>query len=330
MEQPRNNSSKRSKGKAVPVKKKTAPGLSRDEERSINKKRIKRRRKLKKLLALGALALVVICVGVLLALTVFFKIKTVQITGDRVYSDSQITEQSGIELDSSLFSVNEEKLNEILPEKLPYIKNVELTRKLPDTLIVNVYSTRELAAFVSGDGYILVDETGKVLDKDASMLRENVAVVEGVKLKTSDEGKTVALENEKLTSDFITLISTLESSKFNGVTEIILGDDGSFKLLYEDRITIKLGATENLATKLQRAKAAIDKENQINPYSVGVLDLKTEPYAYFKAGEEEEITVLPEYVTDENGEIVTDENGDFMTTSAETEAESEETSQEEA
>lgn len=329
MEQPRNNSSGRSKGKAVPVKKKAAPSLSRDEERSINKKRIKRRRKLKKLSALVALALVVVCVGVLLTLTVFFKIKNVEITGDRVYSDSQIMEQSGIELESSLFSVNEDKLNEILPEELPYIKRVELKRKLPDTLVINVYSTREKAAFVNADGYILVDETGKVLDKNAAMLRENVAVVDGVKLKKSDEGEIVALENEKLTEDFITIVSTLKESKFNGVTEIILDASGEFKLLYEDRITIKLGATENLTAKLKRAKAAIDKENQINPYSVGVLDLKTEPYAYFKAGEEEEFTIAPQYVTDENGKLLTDENGDFMTTSAETEAQSEEDSQQE-
>ena len=33
--------------------------------------------------------------------------------------------------------------------------------------------------------------------------------------------------------------------------------------------------------------AALEKENEINAYSEGTLDLKTEPYVYFKSGSEE-------------------------------------------
>ena len=57
---------------------------------------------------------------------------------------------------------------------------------------------------------------------------------------------------------------------------------------YDDRITIKLGTADNVVVKLKRAMAAIEKENQINSYEEGVLDLRTEPYAYFSPGEETE------------------------------------------
>lgn len=326
MEQPRKNSPKRSQTKIIPPKKKTE-NLSRDEVRSINKKRIRRKRKIKKLVALFLLAFVIICVGVLLALTVFFKINTINIAGSKVYANSQVLEASGIEIGSSLFGVNEDKLNKILPEKLPYIKSVKVVRKLPDTLTVEITATRETAAFISGAGYILVDDTGKVLDKDAQMLRENVAVVSGVKPKNVVEGKQISLGKDEVNEDFTTVLSTLQSSDFDGVTEIVLTEKGEFKLIYEDRITIKLGSMENLELKLQRAKAAIDKENQINPYSEGVLDLKTEPYAYFKAGADEEQTIPPEFVTDEAGNIVTDENGAFVTKASES-SEQEESSTE--
>ncbi len=312
MEQPRKNSPKRAQTKIVSPKKKTE-NLSRDEVRSINKKRIRRKRKIKKLVALFLLAFVMMCAGVLLALTVFFKINTVKITGSKVYANAQVLEAGGIEIGDGLFSVNEEKLNEVLSEKLPYIKSVKVIRKLPDTLSIQVTATREAAAFISTAGYILVDDTGKVLDTDAQMLRENVAVVTGVQPKNAIEGKSVSLGNDNINEDFKTVLSTLQASEFNGVTEIILTENGEFKLLYEDRITIKLGSMENLGLKLKRAKAAIDKENLINPYSEGVLDLKTEPYAYFKSGTEEEETLPPEFMTDENGELVTDENGEFVT-----------------
>lgn len=311
MEQPKKSSPKRAQTKIIPPKK--VENLSRDEVRSRNKKRIKRKRKIKKLAVLFLLAVAIICTGVLLALTVFFKINTVKITGAKVYANTQIIEQGGIETGKSLFSITEEELNEILPKRLPYIKSVKLIRKLPDTLTIEVTATRESAAFVSGSGYVLVDDTAKVLDTNASMLRENVAIVSGVQPKNIVEGEIISLGKTDIDEDFKIVLSTLEKSDFSGVTEIVLTDKGEFKLIYEDRITIKLGTMENLSTKLQRAKAAIDKENLINPYSEGVLDLKTEPYAFFKNGAEDEETIPDEFVTDAEGNVVTDENGEFVT-----------------
>ncbi len=327
MDQPPRKISERSRTKIIPPKKKME-NLSRDEVRSINKKRIRRKRRLKKMFVLFLMASVVICAGVLLALTVFFKINTVKITGSKAYADSQVLSESGIEIGDSLFSINEEKLNEILPKRLPYIKSVKLTRKLPDTLAVEVTATRESVAFVQGDGYILVDDTGKVLDTGATMLRENVAVVSGVKPKNVVKGEMISLGNEDVDDDFKIMLSTLKADNFRGVTEIVLTKDNEFKLIYEDRITIKLGSMNNLSVKLQRAKAAIDKENKINPYSEGVLDLKTEPYAFFKAGAEEEETIPSQFVTDEQGNVVTDANGDFVTKPSESMSETEETSEE--
>lgn len=327
MEQHKSNSTQ-SPRRSYAGKKPKQP-LSRDEARSIGKKRQSRVRKLRKKLALFALSFVVICVGVLLVLTVFFKINTINITGEKFYSNQQVVDCADIEVGDNLFSVNEKKLNEILTKELPYIKSVKLTRKLPDTLNIDVSLTREMAAMVNGEGYLLVDNTGKVLDKNAAMLRENVAFVSGVNVKKAQEGSLVELNNDDVTQDFITIISTLESSEFSGITEISLSPKNEFKLIYEDRITIKLGTMENLAVKLQRAKVAIDKENQSGLKTKGVLDLGTEPDVYFRPGEDVELTIPPEFVTDKDGNIAVDENGDFITTQSPAEAVTEETTQKE-
>ncbi len=291
--------------------------LSRDEARSISKKKQERKRQIKKRLGLALLAFVVICVSVILALTVLFKINTIAFKGEKVYSNAQLIEASGVEIGDSLFSVNEEKLSDLLSKKLPYIKSATVSRKLPDTLVIELKAARECAAFTYGEGYILVDDEGKILDNNATMLRENVAVVSGVSPKSATEGELVSLGNKDITSDFITIISALRENEFNGVTEIRF-EKNEFKVVYQDRIIIKMGAMENLEVKLQRAKAAIDKENQMNPYVEGVLDLGTEPNAYFKAGEEEDVTISPEYVTDAEGNVVTDKNGAFLTTAPNT------------
>lgn len=290
MEQKKRSNSKRTQTKIIPPKGNPNQSLSRDEVRSLNKKRIKRKRKIKRLALLVALATAVVSVGVVLVLGVFFKIATVTVKGDKVYAVSDVVSKSGIEIGDNLFRVSEKDLNETLPKALPYIEKVTLERQLPDTVIITVKATREVAALQTGTAFVLVDNTGKVLDKNASMLRENVAVVSGVTPKKTVEGEGLVLDNDSVTSDFKVILGAIKESGINLLTEIRRTKTGEYELRYDDRITLKIGTVENIDVKLKRAVAAIEKENEINAYSEGVLDLKTDPYAYFSPGAEEETT----------------------------------------
>ena len=283
-----NKSRKKSRKKTVlvPPKKNKNNHLSRDEVRSINKKKMSRRRKLKKNMLSVLLAVVVMCVGLVLVFSLFFKINTITISGDKVYSDKMVADKSGIEMGENLFKVNGEKLTEKLSKDLPYIKSVTVERKLPDTIIINVEAAKEVAAITTKKGFVLLDETGKVLDKNASILKENVAVVNNVKLKEYIEGEKVVLTDEKKTETLIKLFEAIKNADMQLLTEIDLKNVNDIKIKYDDRITFAVGSLTNIETKLARGVAALEKENEINAYSEGTLDLKTEPYVYFKSGSE--------------------------------------------
>ncbi len=281
------NRKKRRKTVIKPPKKNVNQHLSRDEVRSINKKKMSRRRKLKKHILTVLLAITVLCVGIVLVFSLFFKINTVTVNGDNIYSDKMVVEKSGVVTGTNLFRVNEKNLSEKLSKELPYIKCVTLERKLPDTLIINIEATREIAAVTTKGGFVLLDETGKVLDKNASILKENVAVINNVKLKECEEGGIVALTDEKKTETLIKLFDAIKKSNLELLTEIDLKNVNDIKIKYDDRITFEVGSLINIETKLARGVAALEKENEINAYSEGTLDLKTEPYVYFKSGTEE-------------------------------------------
>ena len=283
-----NKSRKKSRKKTVlvPPKKNKNNHLSRDEVRSINKKKMSRRRKLKKNMLSVLLAVVVMCVGLVLVFSLFFKINTITISGDKVYSDKMVADKSGIEMGENLFKVSEEKLTEKLSKDLPYIKSVTVERKLPDTIIINVEAAKEVAAITTKKGFVLLDETGKVLDKNASILKENVAVINNVKLKEYIEGEKVVLTDEKKTETLIKLFEAIKNADMQLLTEIDLKNVNDIKIKYDDRITFAVGSLTNIETKLARGVAALEKENEINAYSEGTLDLKTEPYVYFKSGSE--------------------------------------------
>lgn len=284
-----NKGRKKARKKTVikPPKKSKNSHLSRDEVRSINKKKMSRKRKLKKNMLSILLAAVVMCVGLVLVFSLFFKINTITISGDKAYSDKTVVEKSEIEIGENLFKVNEEKLSERLSKELPYIKGVTIERKLPDTIIINVEAAKEVAAVTTKKGFVLLDEKGKVLDKNASILKENVAVINNVKLKEYIEGEQVVLTDEKKTEALIKLFEAIKNTNMQLLTEIDMKNINDIKIKYDDRITFAVGSLTNIETKLARGVAALEKENEINAYSEGTLDLKTEPYVYFKSGSDD-------------------------------------------
>ncbi len=315
MEQNKRKNKGRSSTKIIPPKKKKTENLSRDEVRSLNKKKIRRKRKAKRIALLAGLALVVVCAGVALVLAVFFRISTVQVKGDKVYSDKDVIAKSGVEIGDNLFLTDEKKVNASLTEALPYIEKVTLELDLPDKIIINVTATREIAALPYGSGFILVDENGKVLDRDSSMIRDGVAIVDGVQLKGAPEGGLIKLNNDDVTNRFIELLGAIKKSEFKQLTGITLTKKGDFQLKYDERITVKIGSFTNLEQKIRRAEAAIEREDEINAYSIGVIDVSVEPYAHFRPGEEKKVPVTKapekeEPTEDAPGEQVSEEAND--------------------
>lgn len=296
------NKKKRRKTVILPPSEKPNQHLSGDEVRSRDNKRKNKRRKIKRKIAGFFASLVILCVGIVLIFSLCFKINTISVKGTVVYSDEMILENCGIKTGTNLFTVNEEKLSLSLSQALPYIKSASLEKKLPDELVINVVPTEEIAAVPNGGFYILIDAQGKVLRKDASVIKESIAIIDNVKPKNAEEGKKLVLSKKEQTDAVLELLGAIGDSKLVGVTKIDISNLSDITLEYENRITVELGGFYNIATKLSRAAAAIEQENQINPYSVGVLDLKTEPYAFFNSGKPQEETTqaVSESESDEN------------------------------
>lgn len=295
-----NNKKKRAKTVIRPPSDKTRESLSMDEVRSRDNKRKNKRRKFRRKLAALFAGLVVLCIGVVLIFSLCFKINTVSVKGTVIYSDKMIVDNCGVKTGNNLFAVNEEKISSTLSKSLPYIKSATIERKLPDELIINVKPTEEIAAVANGGFYVLIDADGKVLKADASIIKESIAIIENVKPKDVKEGEKLVLGKEEQTEAVSDILGAIGKAKLKGITKIDISNLSDILLEYEGRITIEAGSFTNIDTKLARATAALEREKEINPYSVGVLDLKTDPYAFFSSGKPEEETTEP--VSGEAGE----------------------------
>ena len=264
--------------------------MSKDEMRSAKKKKLLRKRKIKNFIFSAFLLTLVVAAGVILAFTVFFKIEKISVENCSVYPKKSVIAKCGVAEGDNLLAASSEKINKALSASLPYIDSVTVKKKLPGTLVLSVTETREKAAVSYKGAFVLLDGNGKILDSDASLLRENVALIEGIKAVSPKEGSLLKISNESKQDIVLKILKGISAVGIEKTSEINVTDLSKITLQYDNRIKIKLGDTTDLDLKLKRAKAALDREDEINNKTVGVLDVRSSPYAYFRAGEDTEAT----------------------------------------
>ena len=88
------------------------------------------------------LSVLLICGCLVAAVTLFFRVDTVVITGEKRYTEAEIREASGVEDGDNLFLLNKYQVIRNIADALPYIEieNTHIQRKLPDTLLIQVRS----------------------------------------------------------------------------------------------------------------------------------------------------------------------------------------------
>ena len=265
--------------------------LSRDEVRSRKKKALKRKRAIRKAILSLFMLFIVAIVGFVLAVTVFFKIDTIKAKGSGVYPQKIIIENSGVAVGDSLLLVSESSLSKTLLSNLPFIGSVTIERDLPSTLIINVTDTVTAAAISNNQGsYIFINDEGKVLKADSNVVTEGIPVVAGVEVESYKVGEIITFKTKETGDVLIQLLKASSKAGIIGLTEIDLTDVSAITMKYDNRIKILVGPAVKLETKILRAASAIDRENEINQYETGVLDLRTDPKVFFKAGLEETTT----------------------------------------
>lgn len=285
----------------APQGKRPAPGtvpvqrrpLTPQEQRRRAAIRAKKQRKRIRNIRIGAAAVVVLLVALILSRTVLFKIQTIEVTNPDAakYTVEQISAESGVVKGTqNLFSCNLKKVAKNIEQRLPYIGKAEVKRDFPSTLRVTVTPTETAAAIAYGTGYLLIDMDGKMLESTLNA-PEGVAVLRcntefelnlgqyiGVSQSKEDAEKTqAAKETVEL---FKRIMQALEKAGLENITLIDIRDTRAITLMYENRLTLHLGTEDRLDDKLGTAVKTISAEADTSNNRTGAIDLTVIPYAF--------------------------------------------------
>ncbi|MEK5105287.1 cell division protein FtsQ/DivIB [Cytobacillus sp. FSL K6-0129] len=103
----------------------------------------------------------------LIALVVYFQsplsnIKAIKVSGNTVFSNETIVDQSGLTEDMNIWKVDEAEIEQVLL-KLPEMKEVKVATEFPNTVVISVKEHKRVAYIMEGEDYIPVLENGKTL-----------------------------------------------------------------------------------------------------------------------------------------------------------------------
>lgn len=227
------------------------------------------------------LAFVLICTAIALALTLFFRIRTIQVSGNDRYTREEIISAAEVKEGDNLFLMNKYNAAERIRKALPYIETVQFRRMLPDGLSIVVTECADPAAVVQdGKAYLLCD-TGNIVDEMAASAARGRMQVKGLTLTGPAVGtQAQAAEGQELTLErLLELMKALDSRGMTGnVSQLDMSDASQLTLRYLDRFDVYFPWDADYGYKLDYLLAVVEK---LEVNEKGIINMMQEGKARF-------------------------------------------------
>lgn len=250
-------------------------------------------------LAVQLLTVLAVVMAFVLGMSVFFRVKTITVSGANVYSAWTIREKSGISVGDNLLTFGRTKASGQIIANLPYVKSARIGIKLPDTVNIEIEEEAVVYSIQDQDGvWWLMNSDGKVVEQTSSTNAKSYTQVLGVTLSephASEAGvakedvpaTTAAADGSDPTATTAytpTLVTAAQ--RLNAALKIlqaledndIVGDAASVDvsqlqdiiLWYGTQYQVNLGSIDRIDYKIAYMKNAI---LQMSEYQTGILDV---------------------------------------------------------
>ena len=207
-------------------------------------KKMKRRRNFFRFI----LSLILISLLIVFALkTDFFVINDIKVIGNKNITKDTLINASSINIGENIFkiSINSAERN---IKKLPYTKEINIMRKFPKGIVMEITERKEMAQIKDISSFILIDEEGQVLDiKDNN--KENLPIIIGLKIKNKKLGNNIFSDiDSKKRLDFIK--EGYDLGLFQKIEEVDMADNNNINLTLNEDIGVAFGTLDNVKYKL--------------------------------------------------------------------------------
>lgn len=197
------------------------------------------------------------------------------------YTPEEIVAASGISIDDNLLSLSKAAVASQIHAKLPYINEIQIRKKLPNTVIITVSEFTVTYGIQDEHGlWWLISREGRVLERANEQSVKGHLTVTGMPIETPQIGdyiKPVATPGADLSEiaakrdATVAVLPLLEQSSFaKEIVSLDVSTSYDLILWYGTQYEIKLGNTENLSYKLNYLASVLA---ELGAEKSGTIDL---------------------------------------------------------
>ena len=229
--------------------------------------------------------------ALVMALSVFFKVNTITVSGAEVYSPWSIREASGIQEGDNLLTFSRARASAQIRAALPYVDKVRIGIKLPETVIIYIEELDVAYAIKSSDGdWWLINSGGRVVEQVDGVTASNYTQVLGVTIanpvvnenavateiaptETDASGEPIPLlvTGAQRLFSALQILKALEANDIVGeAASVDVSYIESVVLWYGTRYQVNLGDTNRMEYKIACMNDTI---LQLSDYQSGILDV---------------------------------------------------------
>ena len=229
----------------------------------------------KRLIIMGA-----VVAALALSMIIFFRVHHVEVRGNAFYTSEEISAATAIADGDNLLTLSRGQVAGSVMAQLPYIRSVQVTRRLPDTVIVTVteFDTTYAVQDAAGTWYLMT-ATGKLTEQVSELAAKEHILIENLVLKdpvvgeqavpSAEEGKEDAARRKLET--LIEVLQEIEAAELvREIRSVNVLSTSSISLWYGDRFQVELGGSNELAYKLEYLKIIVAQQKD---YDTGTIDL---------------------------------------------------------
>lgn len=201
---------------------------------------------------------------ILVMLSPMFNLKNIIATGNSKITREQLISLSGICLDENIFRISRLKSESNIKQNA-YIDEVEIYKKLPNTIEITIKERVPTFILEYGNGYVLVNNQGYMLE--ISSIKLDLPILTGT-ITSKEEYKEGNRLNKEDLVKLGTVIKIMDAAKNKEISNLITGinisDENNYILYLEtEKKTAYLGDCTYLETRMDRLAKIIEMEKGI-------------------------------------------------------------------
>ncbi len=252
-------------------------------DKALERRSRTRRRKLRNEHRLRTVRYLLAAAAIVLAVNVFFEISDIQVEGNVIYSESEITEASGLRTGVSGLLPLRTIASRRIRSALPGVSDARVSLVVPDRMVITVKETSAVAALQTETGILLLSQDCQVVSgfrgDEGELLQ-----VRGIHPLETEVGQTLRVsegESTKLSylQEMLTLLS--EEGMRQDVRELDFSNVSDLHFRYLDRFTVRMGKQERLEKKLDLLKRIV---KNLGEGDRGTLDMSAPQKGHYFPG----------------------------------------------